>query len=98
MQDQLYISGNISGSPISYSAYGSNPFNGIFFNFTFDYEEGSGYPIKLSPSYCSRSAIINITISAANKLGEGPRSSPFIIGKIRLLKEKYSSYSCVCES
>ena len=79
-EDLFNISGNISGSPISYTAYGSSDTS---FNSTVTMascEESSGCPIGLPSSYCSQSTIINITISATNKLGEGPHSHPFIIG------------------
>ena len=85
------ISGNISGSPISYTVYGANPVSGASFNSTLDlsvtsntHEElkSGGHLIELPTSfYCPQSTTINIIISAANKLGEGPPSNPFIIGK-----------------
>ena len=81
-EDHFYISSNISGSPISYIAYVSN-INGTSFNSTVDLfscKEAGGYPIELLSSYCPQSTTINVTISAANNLGEGPRSSPFMIG------------------
>jgi hypothetical protein len=80
------ISGNISGSPTSYFAHVSNPVSGRSFNSTIELyqsscEETSGCLIELpDSSYCSQSNIIDIAISAANILGEGPPSN-FTIGK-----------------
>ena len=86
-EDHFYISGNISGSPTRYTAHTFNPVSGLSFNSTVGLsscEEGSGCPVEVPHSvHCSQSTIINVTISAANKLGEGPRSSPFMIGKTR---------------
>ena len=89
MQEDFFtINGNISGSPTSYTAHASDFISGISFNSTIDLsscEEGSGCPIELSnSSHCSQSTIINVTISATNKLGEGPgsHSHPFMIGSI----------------
>ena len=57
-------------------------------------EEGSECPVELpSGSYCPQSTAINVIISAANKLGEGPRSSPFMIG-IKLIP--YSQAELLC--
>ena len=84
-ENDFYISGNISGSPTSYTAYGSRFFTGTSFNSTVNMascEEGNGCPIELPSSYCPQSTTINVTISATNKLGEGPRSDPFMIGKL----------------
>ena len=83
-EDHFYISGNISGSPISYTAYGSNFISGTSFNSTVSMascEQAGECSIELPFTYCPRSTIVNVTISAANKLGEGPRSNPFMIGK-----------------
>jgi hypothetical protein len=84
--DQFYISTNISGSPISYTTYAFNIISGDSFNSTANLtsceEASAGGCVLLLSAYCSmQSANINVTISAANKLGEGPRSNPFIIGK-----------------
>ena len=79
----FYISGNISGSPISYTAHAFNLISGTSFNSTVGLsscKEGIGCPIELPSTYCSQSTIISVTISAANILGEGPRSNPFMIG------------------
>ena len=83
-EDLFYISGNISGFPTSYIAHASS-INGASFNSTVDLfscEEAGGCPIELPSTYCSQSTTINVTISAANKLGEGPPSNPFLIGKL----------------
>ena len=68
---------------MSYTVYGSNFINDTYFNSTVSIsscEEAGGCSIELSSSYCSQLTIINVTISAANKLGEGPHSNPFMIG------------------
>lgn len=44
-------------------------------------EEAGGCSVEVPSFSCPQSAL-NVSISAANKLGEGPRSSPFMIGKI----------------
>ena len=86
IQDDLfYIGGSVTGSPINYRAHTFNPVSGIYFNITVRSSscvEGNGCPIELPATYCSQSTIFNITISAANKLGEGPHSNPFMIGKL----------------
>ena len=82
-EDLFNINGGITGSPTSYTVHTLNLVSGTSFNSTVrlsSCEEGSGCPIEL-PN-CSQSAIINISVSAANILGEGPRSNPFMIGKI----------------
>ena len=85
-EDLFYISGDISGSPTSYIAHASNLVTTTAFNSTVELsscEEGSGCPIEITDSsYCPQSTIINVTISAANRLGEGPRSNPHLIGII----------------
>ena len=89
-EDSFLISGGISGSPISYTAHAFNYQNNISFNSSVSLsscEEGNECPIELPSSYCSQSTFIDVTISAGNKLGEGPRSNPFIIGKIVLYME-----------
>ena len=79
------ISGNISGSPTSYTTRISNPVSGNSFNSTIESchsscGETSGGIVELpDSSYCSQSTIINVAISAANKLGEGPPSN-FMFG------------------
>ena len=79
------ISGNISGSPTSYIVHASNLVSDVSFQSSlFDWtscEDDSGCPIKIPNStYCPQSTIIGVSISTANKLGEGPRSNPFLIG------------------
>ena len=84
-EDLFYISADISGSPTSYMAHTSNFVNGTSFNFTVSLssrEGGSGCPIELPSSYCSQSTTINVSVSAANKLGKGPPSDPFMIGMV----------------
>ena len=87
MQDDFFnISGSISGIPTSYTTHISNPISGSSFNSTIELyqsscEEASRCLIELpNSSYCSQSTIINVAISAANILGEGPPSN-FTIGK-----------------
>lgn len=84
MQVDLFtISGNISGSPKSYTVHASNLVSGSSFNSSVGLsscEEGNGCPIELS--YCPQFTVINVTISAVNKLGEGPHSDPSIIGML----------------
>ena len=83
-EDLFNISGSISGSPTSYNINASNIFSGtITFNSTIDLsscEEDIGCEVQLPSSYCTQSTTINVTISAANILGEGPPSNPFMIG------------------
>jgi hypothetical protein len=79
----FFISGGIIGSPVIYTARTLNLISGISFNSAIGLsscDEDSGCPLKL-PN-CPQSTIINVTISAVNKLGEGPPSNPFMIGKI----------------
>ena len=86
LQDDLfYISDDITGSPAAYRAHILNLVNGTPFEATVGLsscKEGSGCPIELPATYCSQSTTLNITISAANKLGEGPHSNLFMIGKL----------------
>ena len=87
LQEDLFtISGNISGSPTSYTTHVSNVVSGSSFDSSVGLsscEEGSGCPIELSSSnYCPKFTVINVTISAVNKLGEGPHSDPLTIGII----------------
>jgi hypothetical protein len=86
----FFISGDIIGSPVSYTARTLNLVSGISFNSTIDLsscDKDSGYPLNLSN--CPQSTIINVTISAANKLGEGPPSNPFMIGTKIFFKKSY---------
>ena len=84
MQEDLFnISDGISGSPRSYTAHASNLVSGISFNRSVSLspcEEDNGCLVELPSFYCPQSTVINVTISAANKLGEGPSSNPFMIG------------------
>ena len=77
------ISDGISGSIISYTTHVSNVVSGISFNSTISLsscEEDNGCLVELPTFLCPQSTIINVTISAANKLGGGPPSNPFMIG------------------
>jgi hypothetical protein len=84
-EDYFNISDGIPGSPTSYTAHMhvSNVTSSTSFNSPglSSCEEGSGCPVEIPKSfYCTQSTIITVTISAANTLGSGPRSNPFMIG------------------
>jgi hypothetical protein len=82
----FYISGNIPGFPTSYTAHvGYSSFNSKVELPCCD--EGCEYPLiqKLPISDRPQSTTINVAISADNKLGEGPLSNAFMIGKINLV-------------
>ena len=86
-ENLFYISGNVSGSPTSYSAHAFDPVSGVSINNSIiglsPCKKGSGCPVEFPSSFgCSQSTVLNVTISAANKLGGGPRSNPVMIGKI----------------
>ena len=38
------------------------------------------YVVYLSSSICSSAAVINVTVSATNRLGEGPPTDPIVTG------------------
>ena len=46
------------------------------------HEKGNLSGCSVEVPHCSQSTIIDVNISAANKLGEGPHSNPFTIGKV----------------
>lgn len=89
MQEDLFnISDGISGSPTNYIAHASNLVTGISFNSSVSLsscEEDNGCLVEQPSFYCPQSTVINVTISAANKLGEGPPSNPFMIGSYNSL-------------
>ncbi len=81
IQDDLFNnSGNVSGSPTTYTIHVSNPVSGSSFDSTLSCGDSSGCSIEIPSLFCSQSAIINVTIEGANKQGAGLHSFA-IIGK-----------------
>lgn len=102
-EDLFHIGGDISGFPTSYTAHAlaSNFISSRSFDSTFDLtscKEDKCCQIELPSSfYCPQSTVISVTISAANRLGEGPHSNPFMIGILyKMLIDKYLWLSYFC--
>ena len=43
------------------------------------------YIVEITPSVCSQSTSINVSLSALNRLGLGPSSNPTTIGELQYL-------------
>lgn len=83
-EDLFHIGGDISGSPTGYIVHAFNPVSNSSFESTLDLiscGEGSGCQIEIPGFLCPEATTIAITIAAVNKLGVGPYSNPFTIGK-----------------